>query len=219
LKELKALFFIYKPQGIAKALLVVLRVIILPYKKIDKIVPPIGTIVDIGCGNGALTNYLRSPKRIMKGIDLSKNRISIAIKSVKSRKNIEFIYGDAISFKLPRVDCYLIVDVLHHIPFQDQEKLLKFLSKSLGSKSILIIKEVDKSNQISYFFSNLIEKVLYPREQIYTRSKHAWIKLFKSLGFSTAIKSGVSYFPDSTKIFVLSKKTKNRDLLVEPEGN
>ena len=35
MKELKALFFIYKPQGIAKALLVVLRVIILPYKKID----------------------------------------------------------------------------------------------------------------------------------------------------------------------------------------
>ena len=208
MKELKSLFFIYKPQGIFRALWVVLRILILPYRKIDEIVPSIGTIVDIGCGNGALANYLylRSPRRIMKGIDLSKKRISAAIKSVRNRKNIEFIYGDAITAKLPRADCYLIVDVLHHIPFQDQKNLLKFLSKSLGNKSILIIKEVDKSVQISYLFSNLIEKVLYPREHIYTRSKQAWIKSFTSLGLSFSLKSGASYFPDSTKIFILQKK-------------
>jgi SAM-dependent methyltransferase len=222
LKELKALFFIYKPQGVSKALWTILRILILPYEKIDELVPPIGTIVDIGCGNGALTHYLllKSPKRVMKGIDLSKNRISIALNSVKNKKNIQFMYGDATTSKLPRVDCYLMVDVLHHIPFQGQEKLLKFLAKSLGDNSILIIKEVDKSNHISYLFSHFIEKLLYPKEHIYARGKQEWIKLFKSLGLSSILKSGASYFPDSTKIFILSKKqTRNKDPLAKQKGN
>ena len=181
----------------------------MPHKKIDEIVPSVGTIVDIGCGNGALAHYLslRSPKRVLKGIDLSKNRITIALNSVKKKKNIEFIYGDATTSKLPRVDCYLIVDVLHHIPFQGQEKLIKFIAKSLKNNSILVVKEVDTSNKVFYFFSHLIEKLLYPKEHIYARSAREWIRLFKSLRLSFNLKSGASYFPDSTKIFVLSKKS------------
>lgn len=209
MKELITLFLIYKPQGIFKALWAVLRILILPYKKINGIVPSGGTIVDIGCGNGALTHYLslKSPKRIIKGIDLSKKRITIALNSAKKKKNIEFIYGDATALKLPRVDCYLMVDVLHHIPFHGQEKLLKFLAKSLKDNSILIIKEVDKSNQISYIFSQSVEKLLYPEERIYARGKKEWIKLFRSLGLTVELKSGTSYFPDSTKIFILSRKS------------
>lgn len=205
MKELGSVFFIYKPQGIYKALWAAIRIFILPYKKLNAIVPSSGTIVDIGCGNGALTNYLAlSPKRNLKGIDLSRGRISSAQKTVGKKKNIQFIHGDAITAKLPPADCYLMVDVLHHIPFPNQEKLIGFIAKSLKRGSTLIIKEVDPSDRIPFLFGSLIEKLLYPKERIYARSYNEWKKLFNSLGLTCTLDSGVFYFPDSTKIFILS---------------
>lgn len=208
MKELGSIFSIYKPQGLSKALWVVLRILILPYRKLDAIVPLTGTIVDIGCGNGGLTNYLalRSPKRNVKGIDLSREKISVAFKSVGKRKNIQFIFGDAVTTKLPKVDCYLMVDVLHHLPFQNQEKLLRYLSQQLNKNSRLIIKEVDKSNPIPFLFGHTIEKILYPKDTIYARSQKDWEALFETLGLSFIVTPGVFYFPDSTKIFIVSLK-------------
>lgn len=205
LKELVSVFSIYKPQGIYIALWAAVRIFILPYKKLNTLVPLSGTIVDIGCGNGALTNYLAlNPKRNLKGIDLSKGRITSAQKTVGKRESIQFIHGDAITTKLPAVDCYLMVDVLHHMPFSNQEKLISFIAKSLKKNSVLIIKEVDPADKIPFLFGHLIEKLLYPKERIYARSYKEWKKLFNSLGLSCTLESGVFYFPDSTKIFVLS---------------
>lgn len=210
MKELISIFFIYKPQGLFKAIWIIVRILILPYAKLDKMVPKVGTVVDIGCGNGGLTNYLalKSSKRNLMGVDLSKERISLAIESVKNRKNIKFIFGDATKISLPKVDCYIMVDVLHHIPFPDQEKLLEFLSKSLNKDSVLIIKDVDPSDKIPFLFGHIIEKLLYPKEIIYTRSKKEWIKLLNDLGLRVIVEDGVFYFPDSTKIFIAKVKSK-----------
>lgn len=160
--------------------------------------------MDIGCGNGALTNYLAlHPKRNLKGIDLSKERITSAQKTVGNRKNIQFIFGDVTKIKLPKVDCYVMVDVLHHIPFSDQKKLLQFIS--IKNNSVLIIKEVDPSATVQFNFGHSIEKLLYPKEKIYARSKEEWMKILNSLGFTVRIETGVFYFPDSTKIFICRK--------------
>ena len=205
MKELISIFSIYKSQGFIKAVWTVVRIVILPFGKLNKIVPQSGTIVDIGCGNGGLTNYLSLfGNRNLIGIDLSKKRISSAIKS--RRKNVKFILGDATQIELPKVDCYMMVDILHHISFPAQEKLLLFLSKSLKNNSILIVKDVDPSDKIPFLFGHIIEKILYPEEIIYTRSKKEWLKLFNFLGLSAIIEEGIFYFPDSTKIFILKKK-------------
>lgn len=205
MKTLIFLFLIYDSQGIFKALWTVLRIFLLPYRKLDAVVPLAGTIIDIGCGSGGMTNYLalRSSKRNMKGIDLSRERISVALKSVGKRKNIRFIHGDAVTAKLPLADCYIMIDVLHHITFQNQQKLLRFIVQHMKNHSILIVKEVDPSNRIPFLFGHIIEKILYPKEKIYARSKKDWVLLFESLGLSFRITPGVFYFPDSTCIFTV----------------
>lgn len=208
MKELQLIYNIYKQFGIFRAGWSVLRIFILPYKKLDEIIPASCTIVDIGCGNGGFTNYLAlsSTKRKIIGIDLSKERIILALKSVGKRKNIKFVFGNVINAKLPKVDCYIMVDVLHHISFKNQEKLLRFLAKQLKKNSIVIIKEIDSSNIVPFLFGQTIEKILYPKERIYARKKREWIRLFKTLGLSWSIEYGTFYFPDSTCIYVLSKK-------------
>ncbi len=176
MNKLVSLFLLYKSQGIIKASWTVLRILILPYKKLDSLIPENGTIVDIGCGNGGLDNYisLSSYKRKVLGIDLSKKRIASAKKTVKKRNNIEFKLGNAVLEKLPKADCFILVDVLHHIDFQNQEKILKFLAKKLDANTQLIIKEIDPSDKIPFVFGQLFEKILYPKEKIYARSKKDW---------------------------------------------
>ncbi len=208
MNKLISLFLLYKPQGIIKASWTVLRILILPYRELDLLIPQKGTIVDIGCGNGGFSNYisLSTSKRNIFGIDLSKKRIISARKSVGRRKNVKFVLGDVTKIKQPKADCYLVIDVLHHIDFKNQEKLLRFLAKRMSKNSILLIKEVDPSNKIPFLFGHLIEKTLYSKEKIYARSKRKWEKLFKSLNLSIKVVPGAFYFPDSTNIFILSLK-------------
>lgn len=201
------LFRLYRPQGLIKAFNIILRILILPFWKIDKTLPDTGTIIDIGCGAGGLSNYLSIsfPKRCLLGVDISKKRIEIAKKTVGERKNIKFKLENIMGMNFKETNHYLMVDVLHHIPFLQQEKLMLFLSKNLQRNSLLIIKEVDKTNTMPFLFGSLWEKVLYPQEQIYARSKKEWVKILNSLDLKYEILSGSFFFPDSTFIIICSK--------------
>lgn len=201
------LFQIYKHAGVLIALWTILRVFILPFSKIDKLVDRGGRFVDIGCGNGGLANYLvlGSLRRKGIGIDFSEGRILIAKSTIKGRKNINFIQGDATFHSLPKSRCYLLVDVLHHIPYPDQKKLLQTIIKQMDKNSSLIIKDVDKSNVLPFLFGHLWEKILYPKENIFVRSKSDWINLLSSFKLKWIIEYGNFYFPDSTLIFKVTK--------------
>src|SRR3989344_3527185 len=111
MRELRSLFLIYKPQGILKALWTILRIVILPYDKLDKIIPKKGIVLDIGCGNGGFTNYivLGSKERKVTGIDFSKDRISQAGKSIRKRKNIKFIFGDVVKTNINLIFFFFLI--------------------------------------------------------------------------------------------------------------
>lgn len=208
IRQLKLFFKLYKHQGTTLALIYLLRLSILPFWKIDNILPKKGTIMDIGCGAGIMSNYLAisSSERKILGVDLSKSRILSAKKSINKRKNIQFKLGDVTKMMIEKCDNYLMVDVLHHIPFHEQQKLLLLISKKLKRNSLLIIKEVDQSNRLPFLFGHLWEKILYPKEKINVRTKKEWIKIFTKLNLRCNILSGSPFFPDSTLIFVCHKK-------------
>lgn len=211
MNKLKFIFSLYKPAGILRAVLITLRVMILPYSKLNSIIPKSGKIIDIGCGSGGLAHYLilSSTKRQVIGLDLSKQRIKYAKKTLESfkyRRNISFTSKNVINTHLPQADCYLLIDMLHHISISDQLKLLKKISSQLKQNSVMIIKDVDKSNYLPFLFGHIIEKILYPKENIYARSREEWLKLFDSLNLSCKVYGGAFYFPDSTLIFECRRK-------------
>ncbi len=205
------LYKVYSSLGQIKAIWSVIRIAILPFWKIDRIVGRRNNIVDIGCGNGALANYLaiNDYSRQILGIDYSKKRILDAKKTSPLNRNVKFVYGDVVSKKLPPADCYLICDVLHHIPYEQQEKLLSSITKKMKKENVLIIKEVDPSNRVPFLFGHLWEKILYPHEQILTRTKKQWVKLLHKLDLAFKMETGAFYFPDSTVIFICRKKYKH----------
>ena len=94
-------------------------------------------ILDIGCGDGALVNYLSNPNRIITGIDVSKKCIDKANNYNKKNDDIKFICSFFENFDSKNVlyDGIIFCATLHHM---DMEKAL-IKSKNLLTKNGIII--------------------------------------------------------------------------------
>jgi 2-polyprenyl-3-methyl-5-hydroxy-6-metoxy-1,4-benzoquinol methylase len=95
---------------------------------------PEDTVLDIGCGNGALSFDIAKKAVKVVGIDSNKKNIEFA-KQRFSASNIEYVVGDAVK-ELPnkRFDIIILSNVLEHI-----ENRIEFLNriKSLAPKILI----------------------------------------------------------------------------------
>lgn len=92
-------------------------------------VEPNDIVLDIGCGNGALTFDLAQKAKKVVGIDLSKENIKFA-KEKYSASNIEYMVGD-VTKNLPneKFDVAILSNVLEHI--KDRTEFLKKIKNLL----------------------------------------------------------------------------------------
>lgn len=100
------------------------------------------TVLDIGCGNGALTYDVAQKANKVVGIDLNEWNITTA-KKTYSRENIEYICGDALTYHpQEKIDVIIISNVLEHI-----DKRVDFLNslKSLAPKILIWVPMLNRS--------------------------------------------------------------------------
>lgn len=87
------------------------------------------SILDLGCGNGALTKALQDKGYIVKGLDASKELLDIARKNYP---DIEFIQADAVSFSVEEpVDVVFSNAVFHWIEREKQRNMLRCVHNAL----------------------------------------------------------------------------------------
>ena len=92
-------------------------------------VGPGSKVVDLGCGNGSLTDRLQSLGYQVMGIDASPAMLEIARKEYP---NISFQQADALSFQLDTpADAIFSNAVFHWIDADKQETLLRNVSRNL----------------------------------------------------------------------------------------
>lgn len=184
-----------------------IRLLMLPVKKINNALPKKGIIYDIGCGKGDLSFAIaqKELKRKIIGIDMDKQKTE-KTKKYKSKSNLSIIYGDALKFRYKFCNGVILSDFLHHIPYDDQEKLLKELVAKMQKDAVLIIKEIDKDDFIRHWLSRLWDFLLYPMDKIYYRAKTEWINLLQANSFSVVATSETLWFPGSTTLFICKKK-------------
>lgn len=86
-------------------------------------------VLDLGCGNGALSNVLREKGYLVKGMDASPELLDIAR---KNHPTIEFIQADATCFSLAEpVDVVFSNAVLHWIDREQQDNMLNCVHDAL----------------------------------------------------------------------------------------
>lgn len=82
-------------------------------KKVPKLFPKTGSILDVGCGDGRMSHELNKRGLEVIGFDGEEEAIRLAEQKVKE---VKFIYSDIKDFKLNRnFDYFLAQDVIEHL--------------------------------------------------------------------------------------------------------
>lgn len=116
------------------------------WETINRIVPAESDIVDIGCGYGMISYMLgfTSRKRNILGIDWDPDKIKLANNCISKTEKINFVAGDAVAYAYPDSDVFLLSDVLHYIPEDQQLQLLHNCIMHLKPGGLMIVRDADK---------------------------------------------------------------------------
>lgn len=178
-----------------------LRTRILPLKEINESIPKYGKILDLGCGQGVIARYLSKVKsRNVVGIDNDEKRLQRS-----DSQNLRFELGDIKKYPLSGASAIVISDVLHHLNYRDQKRLLLKTAKSLKRNGILLIKEIDASEFIRSKLSRFWDLVLYPKDKIYYQSSQNLKKYLQGLDFTVRITRPCRLYPGSTTLYMCQK--------------
>lgn len=186
-----------------------LKMWILPLQDAAEGLPKRGLILDMGCGYGYVTNYLSldSPARTIIANDPAADRIAVAQRTVGDR-NIEFLAVDSRQIARADFDGICVVDVLHHVPYADQQALIDDVYRKLKPGGRLVIRETAKRFAIRYFaFNCALEWLLYIG-QVHSRFRRTgeWARMFEQAGFVIErVTPNPPWFPYTTCTFVCRK--------------
>jgi 2-polyprenyl-3-methyl-5-hydroxy-6-metoxy-1,4-benzoquinol methylase len=98
-------------------------------------------VLDLGCGNGALTFDLAQKAKKVIGIDINPEKIKLAEENF-SAPNIDYLIGDASQYSFDqKFDAIILSNILEHI--ENRTKLLNKL-KSLTSKILIRVPMIDR---------------------------------------------------------------------------
>lgn len=178
---------LYNNIGIISKIFLYLRFAIAPFDEVITRLPDKGLILDVGCGYGLLTNTisLTKPNVDIFGIDIDDNRITYADDSIGTRKNIKFKVSDVTKDKLPsgRFDVIIIFDLLHHVPFSSQEKIINQCHRMLVKDGILIIKEINNIPRWKFIWNYFHDKIITKGDSLFFRTQEEWINLLNNSGY------------------------------------
>ncbi len=115
-----------------------------PLEAVVKALPTHGTLLDVGCGHGLVSNEvaLRNPAVRVLGIDIAEAKIDAARKSVGTRANIEFRITPLEGVAESGFAAVSVVDVLYLVPRVTWASFLETCFDKLAPGGSLVVKEI-----------------------------------------------------------------------------
>ncbi len=153
--------FAYKGSVVEKYLKVKIR-LEKDYEIFHQLIPLKANIMDVGCGYGFMSYMLSflSKDRWIEGMDYDEEKILIANHCKDKSEKISFYHGDAETYAFTQKDIFIISDMLHYIPEDQQLALIRRCWEQLLPGGKIIIRDANaemgkrhKGTKISEFFS------------------------------------------------------------------
>lgn len=164
------------------------------------------TALDLGCGNGRLTNELEKKGFRVIGLDQSNEMLSLA---KRDYPGIIFIEGDAVSFSLKeKVDLIFSNAVLHWIDEDKQPALIENIASNLKDGGELVLEMGGKG--CAETVHSTLEGIFSEKGLEYKRSFY-----FPSIGEYTSIIDSHGLKTDYAILFDRPTVQKNPDGLVD----
>jgi len=158
----------------------------------DLLLPDEGRILDVGCGFGLFAAYFGQthPRRHIVGIDPDRRRVELA-RHVSGELGLghRFVAGDVRDAPIEgSFDAAYVLDVMHHIPADDQRAVLVRLRDMLAPGGVLLIKDITTEPHHQLVFTELLDRVMVGfDEPLAYRHHQAWAEMLASLGFKVRI--------------------------------
>jgi 2-polyprenyl-3-methyl-5-hydroxy-6-metoxy-1,4-benzoquinol methylase len=152
-----------------------------------------GRILDVGCGFGLFAAYFgqTQPRRHVVGIDPNGRRIHLARRVAASLglERHQFHVGDVRTADVEGpFDAAYVLDVMHHIPKDDQRPVLERMRDLLAPGGVLLIKDITTEPRSGLVFTYLLDRLMVGlREPLAYRHHREWGEMLAGLGFKVRI--------------------------------
>jgi 1-acyl-sn-glycerol-3-phosphate acyltransferase len=129
------------------------------YRVFHEQLPSAGKITDIGCGYGFMSYMLHflGPEREITGVDFDPDKIDVANNCLAKNDHVRFDCADVMDYPLSPGKGFILSDVLHYIPENDQEILITRCIENLEEEGILIIRDADRAMRKKHLGTKLSE--------------------------------------------------------------
>jgi hypothetical protein len=116
---------------------------------------------------------------------------------------VAYAVGDACRYRAetPYAGAYML-DVVHHVPPETVEPLLRELWRSLPPGGCLLIKEVDTRPLVKRWFTHLLDRVMDPRGVIHYWPAERLQALLERVGFRVYRHAMVDVLPYPHVLYV-----------------
>lgn len=162
-------------------------------RRIDKVIDLKNKIVlDVGCGNGALSSLLLDKGAIVYGTETDLNKLEVANKTVNN-SNAQFLHvkDEQLPFKNNYFDLVILFDVIEHV--NDPVKMMQECKRVLKPSGLLYVEFTPYYSITGHHLydyakwpihilpKNVIKKIVYSKKiKSFMPPKYYW-DLFKSL--------------------------------------
>jgi 1-acyl-sn-glycerol-3-phosphate acyltransferase len=166
-------------------------------------IPEDASIVDLGCGNAMMDFMLMklSPRRRIYGVDYDEDKIAVAqnvsIRQQMGEERIQFEAADLNEWNYRQADVYVLADVLHYMPFEEQKRVMEQSVAHLNPGGKIIIRDADtdladkhKGTRLSEWQSTKVfgfNKTKNDSKQLYFGSAHERKELLEQLGLQVEL--------------------------------
>jgi 2-polyprenyl-3-methyl-5-hydroxy-6-metoxy-1,4-benzoquinol methylase len=148
-----------------------------------------GRILDVGCGFGLFAAYFGQthPRRRIVGVDPDARRIGIAkhVAASLGLRDHAFVVGDVrrVALEGP-FDAAYVLDVMHHLPKDDQRGVLERLRDLIVPGGMLLLKDITTEPRLGLLFTAALDRVMVGwREPLAYRHHREWGEMLTDLGF------------------------------------
>jgi 2-polyprenyl-3-methyl-5-hydroxy-6-metoxy-1,4-benzoquinol methylase len=158
-------------------------------EEIEQYLPDQGSILDLGCGFGLFALYMAlcKPKAHVIGLDVNGRRLEIAQLAADKLgvHNISFVQSDLRDWRPDQaIAGAYALDVFHHIPVENGNRLLEDLFAQLEPGGRFILKDIDTQPRPMLWFTYLLDALMSPRDDFFYRSAGAWQRQLAASGYA-----------------------------------
>ncbi|MCA9639448.1 MAG: DUF2062 domain-containing protein [Polyangiaceae bacterium] len=121
----------------------------------------LGHLVDLGCGRGqfALLLLELGVAERVTGYDFDAEKIEVAKRAAAGAPNVQFSVADLAAPPPLSGDSFLVLDVLHYLPEDAQQRLLERITRALPAGGQLMIREASPAARPSSALTRFAERM------------------------------------------------------------